>query len=98
MVYRTTVRVKDEDESYLVYLVQEELEKIKRDFKEVRVISIQESSDIRSYGDGVNYDKYIKVVIWYEGLSLEDVHKRSMDKMMKDIWNADTDTWRKLSL
>ena len=66
MVYRTTVRVKDEDESYLVYLVQEELEKIKRDFKEVRVISIQESSDIRSYGDGVNYEKYIKVVIWYE--------------------------------
>ena len=76
MIYRTTVRVKYEDESDLAYLVQEKLEKIKKDFKEVRVISIQESSDIRSYGDGVNYDKYIKVVIWYEGLSLEDVHKR----------------------
>ena len=69
MVYRTTVRVNYEDESDLAYLIQEELEKIKRDFKEVRVISIQESSDIRSYGDGVNYDKYIKVVIWYEGLN-----------------------------
>ena len=69
MVYRTTVRVKYEDESDLAYLVQEKLEKIKKDFKEVRVISIQESSDIRSYGDGVNYDKYIKVVIWYEGLN-----------------------------
>ena len=69
MVYRTTVRVNYEDESDLAYLIQEELKKIKRDFKEVRVISIQESSDIRSYGDGVNYDKYIKVVIWYEGLN-----------------------------
>ena len=68
MIYRTTVRVEYKDESDLVYLVQEELEKIKRNFREVRVISIQESSDIRSYGDGVNYDKYIKVVIWYEGL------------------------------
>lgn len=68
MIYRTTVRVEYKDESDLVYLVQEELEKIKRNFREVRVISIQESSDIRNYGDGVNYDKYIKVVIWYEGL------------------------------
>ena len=71
MVYRTTVRVKYEDESDLAYLVQEKLEKIEKDFKEVRVISIQESTDIRSYGDGVNYDKYIKVVIWYEGLNNE---------------------------
>ena len=71
MVYRTTVRVKYEDESDLAYLVQEKLEKIEKDFKKVRVISIQESSDIRSYGDGVNYDKYIKVVIWYEGLNNE---------------------------
>lgn len=69
MVYRTTVRVEYKDESDLAYLVQEELEKIKRYFKEVRVISIQENTDIRSYGDGVNYDKYIKVVIWYEGLN-----------------------------
>ena len=71
MVYRTTVRVKYEDESDLAYLVQEKLEKIEKDFKEVRVISIQESTDIRSYEDGVNYDKYIKVVIWYEGLNNE---------------------------
>lgn len=71
MVYRTTVRVKYENESDLAYLVQEKLEKIKMDFKEVRVISIQENTDIRSYGDGVNYDKYIKVVIWYEGLNNE---------------------------
>lgn len=98
MVYRTTVRVKYEDEYDLEYLVQKRLESVAENFKEIRVINIQESTDIRSYGDGVNYDKYIKVVIWYEGLSLEDVHKRSMDKMMKDIWNADTDTWRKLSL
>lgn len=98
MIYRTTVRVKYEDESDLAYLVQNKLEDIEKDFKEVRVISIQESSDIRSYGDGVNYEKYIKVVIWYEGLSLEDIHKRSMDKMMKDIWNADTDTWEDLPL
>lgn len=66
MIYRTTVRVKYEDESDLVYLVQEKIEKIKKDFNEVRVISIQESSDIRSYRDGVNYEKYIKAVIWYE--------------------------------
>ena len=76
MVYRTTVRVNYEDESDLAYLVQNKLENIEKDFKEVRVISIQESSDIRSYGDQVNYEKYIKVFIWYEGLSLEDVHKR----------------------
>ena len=69
MVYRATVQVKYEDESNLVYLVQEKLEKLEKYFKEVRVISIQESSDIRSYGDGVNYEKYIKVVIWYEGLN-----------------------------
>ena len=98
MIYRTTVRVKYEDESDLAYLVQEKLEKIKKDFREVRIISIQESSDIRSYGDGVNYDKYIKVVIWYEGLSLEDVHKRSMDKMMEDIWSKSADTWEDLPL
>ena len=98
MIYRTTVRVKYEDESDLAYLVQNKLENIEKDFKEVRVISIQENTEIRSYGDGVNYEKYIKVVIWYEGLSLEDVHKRSMNKMMKDIWNADTDTWEDLPL
>lgn len=98
MVYRTTVRVNYEDESDLAYLVQNKLENIEKDFKEVRVISIQESSDIRSYGDGVNYDKYIKVVIWYEGLSLEDVHKRSMDKMMEDIWSKSADTWEDLPL
>lgn len=98
MIYRTTVRVKYEDESDLAYLVQEKLEKIKKDFKEVRVISIQESSDIRSYGDGVNYDKYIKVVIWYEGLDLENVHKRSMDKMIEEIWSKSADTWEDLPL
>ena len=69
MVYRTTVRVNYEDEYDLAYLVQNKLENIEKDFKEFKVISIQESSDIRSYGDGVNYEKYIKVVIWYEGLN-----------------------------
>ena len=69
MVYRTTVRVNYTDEYDLVYSVQKRLESIAEDFKEVRVISIQESTEIKSWGDGENYDKYIKVVIWYEGLN-----------------------------
>ena len=69
MVYRTTVRVKYEDESDLAYLVQNKLENIEKDFREFKVISIQENTDIKSWGDGENYDKYIKVVIWYEGLN-----------------------------
>lgn len=98
MVYRTTVRVNYEDESDLEYLVQKRLESVAENFKEIRVINIQEGTEIKSYGDGVNYEKYIKVVIWYEGLSLEDVHKRSMDKLMKDILNADTNIWEDLPL
>lgn len=69
MVYRTTVRVNYEDEYDLVYSVQKRLESIAENFKEIRVINIQENTEISSYGDGVNYDKYIKVVIWYEGLN-----------------------------
>ena len=69
MIYRTTVRVNYTDEYDLVYSVQKRLESIAEDFKEVRVISIQESTEIKSWGDGENYDKYIKVVIWYEGLN-----------------------------
>ena len=98
MIYRTIVRVNYEDESDLEYLVQHRLEVIAESYKEIRVINIQESTEVKSCGDGKNYEKYIKVVIWYEGLSLEDVHKRSMNKTMETIWNADTDTWRKLSL
>ena len=69
MVCRTIVRVNSDEEYNLEYLVQHRLKVIAESYKEIRIINIQESTDIRSYGDGVNYDKYIKVVIWYEGLN-----------------------------
>ena len=98
MVCRTIVRVNSDEEYNLEYLVQHRLKVIAESYKEIRIINIQESTEVKSCGDGKNYEKYIKVVIWYEGLSLEDVHKRSMNKIMKDIWNADTDTWEDLPL
>lgn len=71
MIYRTTVRVKYEDEYDLEYLVQKRIESAAENFKEIRVINIQESTEVKSCGDGKNYEKYIKVVIWYEGLNNE---------------------------
>lgn len=105
MVCRTIVRVNSDEEYNLEYLVQKRLESVAENFKEIRVINIQESTEVKSYGDGKNYEKYIKVVIWYEGLdlegpkqSLEDVHKRSMDKMIEEIWSKSADTWEDLPL
>ena len=71
MVYRTTVRVNYADEYDLEYLVQKRLESVAENFKEIRVINIQENTEVKSCGDGENYEKYIKVVIWYEGLNNE---------------------------
>ena len=98
MVYRTTVRLNCADEYDLEYLVQKRLESVCENFKEIRVINIQESTEVRGYGNGENYEKYIKVVIWYEGLNLEEIHKKSMNKTMETIWDADTDTWENLPL
>lgn len=68
MIYRTIVRVNSNEEYNLEYLVQHRLEVIAESYKEIRVINIQESTEVKSCGDGKNYEKYIKVVIWYEGL------------------------------
>ena len=98
MVCRTIVRVNSDEEYNLEYLVQHRLKVIAESYKEIRIINIQESTEVKSCGDGKNYEKYIKVVIWYEGLDLEEVHKRSMDKMMEDIWSKSADTWEDLPL
>ena len=98
MVYRTVVRVNYADEYDLEYLVQKRLESVAENFKEIQVINIQESTEIKSCGDGENYEKYIKVVIWYEGLSLEDVHERHMDKMVEDILSKYGSDWEALPL
>ena len=54
MVCRTIVRVNSDEEYNLEYLVQHRLKVIAESYKEIRIINIQESTDIRSYGDGVN--------------------------------------------
>lgn len=68
MVRRTIVRVNDNEEYNLEYLVQHRLKVIAESYKKIRIINIQESTEVKSYG-GDNYEKYIKVVIWYEGLN-----------------------------
>lgn len=105
MVCRTIVRVNYTDEYDLEYLVQKRLESVAENFKEIRVINIQESTEVKSCGDGKNYEKYIKVVIWYEGLdlespkqSLEEIHKESMDETIEDILSWDITDWRNLPL
>lgn len=98
MVCRTIVQVNYTDEYDLEYLVQKRLESVAENFKEIRVINIQESIEVKSCGDGKNYEKYIKVVIWYEGLDLEEVHKRSMDKMTEEIWSKHGSEWEELPL
>lgn len=98
MVCRTIVRVNSDEEYNLEYLVQKRLESVAENFKEIRVINIQESTEVKSYGDGKNYEKYIKVVIWYEGLDLEETHKKSMDKMIEDIWSKHGSDWEDLPL
>lgn len=97
MVCRTIVQVNYTDEYDLEYLVQKRLESVAENFKEIRIINIQESTEVKSCGDGKNYEKYIKVVIWYEGLDLES-SKESMDKMIEDIWSKSADTWEDLPL
>lgn len=97
MICRAIVRVNSDEEYNLEYLVQHRLEVIAESYKEIRVINIQESTEVKSYGRD-NYEKYIKVVIWYEGLDLEEVHKRSMDKMIKDIWSKNASEWEELPL
>ena len=98
MVCRTIVRVNSDEEYNLEYLVQHRLKVIAESYKEIRIINIQESTEVKNCGDGKNYEKYIKVVIWYEGLDLEEVHKRSMDKMMEDIWSKHGSGWEELPL
>lgn len=103
MVCRTIVQVNYTDEYDLEYLVQKRLESVAENFKEIRVINIQENTEVKSCGDGENYEKYIKVVIWYEGLSLEDVHERDaherhMDKMVEDILSKHGSDWEALPL
>lgn len=98
MVCRTIVRVNYTDEYDLEYLVQKRLESVAENFKEIRVINIQESTEVKGCGDGKNYEKYIKVVIWYEGLDLEDVHKRSMSKLVEEIWSKNASEWEDLPL
>ena len=71
MVCRTIVRVNSNEEYNLEYLVQHRLKVIAEGCKEIRIINIQESTEVKSCGDGKNYDKYIKVMIWYEGLNNE---------------------------
>lgn len=71
MICRTIVRVNSDEEYSLEYLVQHRLKVIAESYKEIRVINIQESTEVKSCGDGENYEKYIKVVIWYEGLNNE---------------------------
>lgn len=98
MVCRTIVRVNSDEEYNLEYLVQHRLKVIAESYKEIRIINIQESTEVKSCGDGKNYEKYIKVVIWYEGLDLEEVHKKSMSKMVEEIWSKSADTWEDLPL
>lgn len=93
MVCRTIVRVNSDEEYSLEYLVQKRLESVAENLKEIRVINIQESTEVKSYGDGKNYEKYIKVVIWYEGLDLEETHKKSVDKMIEEIWSKNASEW-----
>lgn len=71
MVCRTIVRVNSDEEYSLEYLVQHRLKVIAESYKKIRIINIQESTEIKGCGDGKNYEKYIKVVIWYEGLNNE---------------------------
>ena len=98
MVCRTIVRVNSDEEYNLEYLVQHRLKVIAESYKEIRIINIQESTEVKSCGDGKNYEKYIKVVIWYEGLSLEETHKKSMDKMIEDMWSKHGSDWENLPL
>lgn len=98
MVCRTIVRVNSNEEYNLEYLVQHRLKVIAESYKEIRIINIQESTEVKSCGDGKNYEKYIKVVIWYEGLSLEETHKKSMDKMIEDMWSKHGSDWENLPL
>lgn len=98
MVCRAIVRVNSDEEYNLEYLVQHRLKVIAESYKEIRIINIQESTEVKSCGDGENYEKYIKVVIWYERLDLEETHKKNMDKMIEDIWSWDTTDWRNLPL